>query len=297
MKIIFGFLLVLFFSIVVGSFSANRGNHFKDSNDTFAYKEHFDCFSAGHESNDCNSIISTNSMEITYHALVQFASQLMNFEVYKFSFAFIVALLIFRSVYLLTSCSLLSLLYLMLDFRFWEYATNTLRAGLALSLIMVGFTFYFKVTGRSLRNIIYLGPFSHLTVTIFLMIPKRKINFLWLFILFLTSVVLFKFESSWTPKLIEYVSGDSKIYYYALSGKPEYQVPMHYIAITVGSLLFYKRASSSVFIVTANTLYVLVIASFIFGVIGMSHRIAAFMLPFVVISMVMQVSYLSNIYK
>lgn len=297
MKKIIIFMIVLALSLVVGGLSANRSNDLKHSNDTIVYKEHFDCLSSGRESNECNIILSTNQLEVTYHALVQFASQIMNFEIYKFLFAFTVAFLICHSVCSLTSGSFFGLLYLILDFRFWEYTTNTLRVGMALALVMMAFLLYFKPGKRYVSNVIYLGPLSHLTTVIFLAIPKKKINFLYLMMLFLISIVTFKFESLWVSTLIDNIAVDSKLYFYTLSGKPEYQVPLHYNVVVLGSLLFYKRATSSIFVVTANTLYVLIMASFIFGVIGMSYRIASFMLPFVIISMVLQVNYISNKFK
>lgn len=297
MRIILGFLIILIFSLVVGGLSANRSNHLKDRNDTIVYKEHFDCLSSGRESEECETILSTNLLEITYHTLAQLASKIMNFEIYKFLFAFIVAFLIFCSVYLLASGSLIGLIYLMLDFRFWEFTTNTLRVGLAISLIMISYVLYFESAKTYLKIIKYLGPLSHIAAAVFLAIPKKKINFLNLILFFLIALSLFKLESLWLPALIETIAVDSKLYYYTISGKPEYQVPLHYILVALGSLIFYKGSKSTAYIATANTLYVLLMASFIFGVIGMSYRIAAFMLPFVIVSMVMQVRYFSNIFK
>ena len=74
-----------------------------------------------------------------------------------------------------------------------------------------------------------------------------------------------------------------------------YQLPIHYSLVMVASLFFYKNSKNIQFIAISNALFTLLTASILISPLGMSHRIVALMLPFIVISLSYQVLEISNI--
>lgn len=296
MRKVVSIILIVAASIVLALTAGSRTNNYKESNDTFAYYNHYKCLSENRYLTNCNEELSNNFIEFVYPIFAKICSGIFEFNAYKFFIGLIICLSIMICVYTMSAYSLTPVVCLVLDFRFWEYSANTLRVGFAISLIVISFSMV--NSGRSAigSTLKFLSFFTHVSTFLLLAVVRKKLKI----IVVVATVVL-----SWclSPIILQILveqfsenlfSGDKILYYFRMDDK-EYQLPLHYLLVILSSLIFYKKTNNLKFIYVSNALFLLLVSSLIVSPLGMSHRISALMLPFIAVSLSYQVSMLSNI--
>jgi hypothetical protein len=290
--IIFVTILV---SLFVGVLSASRSDDYKEFNDTAVYKDHYLCLKNSVEVNSCDSLISSNYVEFVFQYVASLLAFFYDFTIFKFIISFIISFMVVYGVLSLSGGAYLSVALLVLDFRFWEYFSNVLRLGFSVGLFTLGFALFYKLDVRMASVIRFLCVFTHASTLPLLLSPKRKLSYLEILGFFLIAYTAWRFADLWLPLIFDYISDGSKlIYYYNFKDSEEIQIPIHYAIIIVGSLFFYENSRNHIFVAVSNVLYLLLGVGLVFDVIGLSYRISAMMLPFVVVSASCQVMHLSN---
>ena len=284
-------VLCLVLAFIVALLSGTRSNGDKEFNDTAQYFEHFSCLSQGMGIESCDNLISTNSFEFLYQYLAYLFSAFSDFGFFKFAFAFLVSFAILFGVQILSNGLFYGTTLLLLDFRFWEFFTNVLRLGFAIGLFIFCFAFLIKSKWRN------ISIFAHISMLPLIFAPTRKLSNRTISLLFLFAVSSWFFADVWAPVVLEYFNDDSKLrYYYLTNENIGIQVPLHYFAFTITSIFFYKKSEDPIYVATSNIMYLLMAAVLFLDVFGLSYRISAIMLPFVVVSVCYQVRYFSRLF-
>jgi hypothetical protein len=99
----------------------------------------------------------------------------------------------------------------------------------------------------------------------------------------------------WLQQITDLGLIDGKISYYLFNTVSyEFQVPIHYMFITIIGFFCYGKIKSFENTISFNVLILLLSSAIIFGLVTLSYRMASWMLPFVVICATYQLEYLST---
>lgn len=284
-------VLALGLALFVAFTAAGRGDaEFGDGrNDTFGYQEHFECLAKGGSLGECDPLISTNATEYLYPGAVAAIAKVagpQNFYAFKFVFALSVSFMIFLSCALLSKVPSLTLLLLVLDFRFWEYVANSLRNGLAIALFVSIFAYY-KLRARPIPLLAKLAAgAAHSGALILALAPRRKLGGGTLVLLFAVCGVILAGSSLLVPLLSGVAWLGDKFAFYLMLVKDNsagFALPLHYVAIFIVMARFYMKSDDQAFIEMFNVLLVLLVFSVALNLLNLSYRSISLMLPFLAI--------------
>lgn len=132
-------LILMAISVIISFFIANSVNNFKERNDLPMYSNYYQCINDDISSLfECNKVIG-NPTSIIYQSSAFFFKIYLGvdkFYWYLFFLAFFLYFSILYTTHKISPIPIVSALFLLTDFRFWEYGSNILRAGLAISIFM-----------------------------------------------------------------------------------------------------------------------------------------------------------------
>lgn len=284
-------VLALGLALFVAFTAAGRGDaEFSDArNDTFGYAEHFECLAKGGTLGECDPVISTNLTEYLYPGLVAAIAKVvgpLNFYAFKFVFALLVSFLIFLSCALLSKVPSLTLILLVLDFRFWEYVANSLRNGLAIAIFVSIFACY-KLRARPIPLLAKLvAGAAHSGALVLVLAPRRKLGGWALFVVLLVCGLILATSSLLLPLLSGSPWLGDKFAFYLMLVKDNsegFALPLHYVAIFIVMARFYMKSDDQAFIEMFNVLLVLLTFSVALNLLNLSYRSISLMLPFLAI--------------
>lgn len=291
LKILFAILV----SICISVICSFRSDLPKESNDTAGYAENYACLSKSNDVKSCDYTISASSSEYVYQYFAKLNSYFFDFEGFKLIFSFLVTLGVISSVLILSRGIFIPTLMLISDFRFWEYSANVLRHGLACTLFLVGLVFLVEKNSKLLSKLRFLAFVTHLASTILLFLPKKEVPKKVLLLILLIACCLVFTSQLWLQQITDLGLIDGKISYYLFNTVSyEFQVPIHYMFITIIGFFCYGKIKSFENTISFNVLILLLSSAIIFGLVTLSYRMASWMLPFVVICATYQLEYLST---
>lgn len=291
LKNIITFFYALMAAFLLSSIVASRSDSIKESNDTSVYAENYQCLESEIDISYCNSILGANEPEFIYQFVAKTASQIFDFYWFKLVIGFIISFPMVWVVLRLSPGILVPSVMLFSDFRFWEYVSNVLRHGLALSIFLLGFFFLTELRDSKLRYLRFASIFTHIGAVFYLLSPIKKIHWLAIVIMLMLTSLLVVNSDFWLPELMALIGGGDKLnFYYVNNTTYDLQIPIHYLVIILLSSVFYGKSNNSPFIASVNILIILLLFSMIFGLIGLSYRVTSLMLPFVIICAVHQIS-------
>ena len=292
------FSAILLISLFAAIIAANRTDNEKDRNDTAAYAAHYYCISSHKTLDQCRNEIGGNKYEFLYEQFIGFLAQDLNLNYFyyiKIATALAIYSTILLAVGLQSRNTPLSLLILLLDFRFWEYGSNVLRHGFAAAFIAMG---ALLLTRNQLKLSIiakFFAVISHLSAAIVLFTPTKK-HKTWVLTSFAVATLAFFLTSEyWITALLASNLVDYKIDYYLRNADGyNFSLPTHYAIFIFFGLFCYYKTESKLFITTFNYLIPLFLASVILGYLDASYRMTSFMLPILAVNIPEQISILTN---
>lgn len=293
--------LILLIGIFSSIFAANREDTGKDRNDTAVYAAHYYCISSSRSIDQCRNEIGGSQYEFIYEQLIKFLTINLNldrFHYIKLATSALIYLSILISVGLRSRNTTLSLLILLLDFRFWEYGSNVLRHGLAAAFTAISLLLLSKNRPRLSLFTKLLAIFSHLSAATILYTPYKKYKFSTLACLLFISAIILLTSEIWIPALLATNFLDYKIYYYIRNNDGyNFSIPIHYAAFIFSGLIIYRKTKSKLFINTFNHLIPLLFASIVLGYLDASYRMTSFMLPIIAVIIPDQISMAAEKFK
>ncbi|MEZ8445402.1 EpsG family protein [Vibrio splendidus] len=281
--------MTIIISIVLSLISSNRSDVAKYRNDTAVYSEHFSCLVEKGE--DCSSIVG--GLDYGYGIVANLLEKISfhSFFIFKFFVSFVIS---FPILYLVLSKSispLFSLMFLLSDYRFYEYFSNVLRHGLALSFFCILILIFSRYNWKYLLTFIIV-PLTHLSTSVLLLIPFARVRTYFIFSLLAASIfgVLFfvpigEYFSSYLPAKIRYYIDNSEGF--------KLSSPIQYTIIFLLTISLYRNFHKSK-IFFANAIIILFVSSILFNSIGMGYRFISFSLPFCAILFPSILSIFSN---
>lgn len=293
--------IILLIGLLASIIAANRSDNGKNRNDTAAYAAHHHCIASQKTIDQCRSEIGGLKYEFLYEQTIGFLAQKLDFNNFyhiKIATALTIYTTILLAVGLQSRNPTLSILILLLDFRFWEYGTNVLRHGFAAAFIAASTLLLNQERPRWSLLSRALATASHLSAAIILFIPTKRYKPLTLTLLTaLVALVVAKSEY-WIPLALESDLLEYKINHYLRNTDGyNFSLPFHYaLFITIGLYLYFKTNSKS-FIATFNYIVPLFLASIVLGYLDASYRMASFMLPIIAINIPDQISLLTKKFK
>lgn len=299
-----GRLTAYFFAISISlllSFFVSQSNfHHRDDSDLPAYEEFYYCL-AVNSIDVCSAIISSSYEYIFYCFFYIFSLVGFDFSTFIFFISFVIYSSLLVMVVRMSSGAyglyIVSLLFLLADFRFYDYGFNIIRHGFA-SVLMVFATMIFLSYSTKIKYVFLSIPiFAHLSAVaqLSLAIQSKFLHsralwllfFLVLFVLaqFLVSIISFIFN-------IDYI-GD-KISYYVSGERDQAWLPFQYLAVLLLSLLL--DIDDSTYLVVRKVFFALIAMSIFFITTGMSYRFVAFSMPFAAVLLTYHFSYIIGLF-
>lgn len=296
-KIAAALAIAVFASLI----SANRTDSGKDRNDTTAYANHFNCISSGKSIEQCRNEIGGTKYEFIYEQFINLQVNIFQFDSFyqiKLVTALAIYSIILVAVALHSRAATLSLLILILDFRFWEYGSNVLRHGLAAAFIAVGallLTLEKPILALSSKLIATL---SHLSAAIVIYTPKTKYRWRAITALLTITAGILATPEYWIPAILTSEAFDYKIDHYLRNSDGYlFSLPAHYAAAILTGIFIYSKTTSKRFVITYNHLITLFLAAIILGYLDASYRMTSFMLPLLAVNIPDQIHIISNNFK
>lgn len=291
----------LLIAILASIISANRTDTGKDRNDTAAYASHYYCISSGKTVEQCRSEIGGTQYEFFYEQLVSFLTITIKFNSFyqiKLATAIATYSIILLAVALQSRNASLSLLILLLDFRFWEYGSNVLRHGFAAAFLAASVIFLSADRPKLSFLAKLLSISSHLSAAIAIYTPRTKYKQRTLLALLAVTTLFVATPEYWIPAILASNLFDYKINYYIRNSDGyNFSLPIHYAAAILTGLLIYRKSNSTRFIITSNYLIALFMASIILGYLDASYRMTSFMLPLLAVNIPDQINMIANKFK
>ncbi|RLQ15565.1 EpsG family protein [Vibrio sp. SBT000027] len=283
------FAITIIISIALSLISSNRSDVNKYRNDTPVYSEHFSCLVENGK--DCSSILG--GLDYGYGIVANLLEKVSfhSFFIFKFLVTFVISFPILYFVLSKSISPLFSLIFLLSDYRFYEYFSNVLRHGLALSFFCILMLFFSRHNWKYLLSFIIV-PLTHLSTSVLLLIPFTKVRGYFILGVLATSIfgVMFfvplgEYFNSYLPSKIQYYINNSEGF--------KFSSPIQYTVMFFLTLALYKKFHHSK-IAFANAIIVLFLTSVFFNSIGMGYRFISFSLPFYAILFPSMVSIISK---
>jgi hypothetical protein len=272
---------------VLVSLSSVRSDDYAPRNDTYAYFGFYECVAKHNDTVRCKPEISSSKLEIGFDFLVSQVVSIVGengFFYFKLLTSLCIYSLLLSVVFILTRGSLVALVILLLDYRFWAYGSNILRHGLAISIGLLSLLFFYMSRKKFSYIFAVLALLFHNSSLVMLFKYEKKIDWriLLFFLLvsissvFLVNEILVMYREQlklFYPKVIGYY--DNTI-------KGSFALPLQYLFIIFISYYIYiKSAICKKYIIVFNSTFFIVCFSLMFSSIGMSERIIAILPPYI----------------
>jgi len=304
-KSIYTLLIVIFISNIMAFLVANSSDKIKTRNDIAAYKSFYNCLDYKIDSiHKCNRLIGTPN-DILFQDFSYIGKNILKlkFNFFLYILVFSIFFSILFSVYRSSIYPSISILFLLSDYRFWEYGANTLRAGLAMSIIMISFYLYLKYNNKLTLFFKFLPSLAHITAFFYIFVPLDRIKSKKLILLFLLVLIfsynfhiIYGFANMLPSGLFDKIS-----FYYNqnFTNKVFFGIPMHYLAIILFGFYLYvtNQIKEKIFIFSFNIIIVAFLLFILLIPLGMSYRYFYYMLPFITIVLSFEIDYIMNIYE
>lgn len=303
--LILNFLSFIYISIF-SFFIAYYALDYKPRNDLKIYGLYFECINSNFLYS-CSDIIGSSGefFFFLFASLFSLGSHDYSFFLFYYS-VFILSSILFLVISLSKRngfcCSVISLLFLFTDFRYYELSSNVLRHGLASSMMLI-FIYCFIMQGRTkIVSFLSILPFfSHLSsVGHFILFFRNKVfdNRIFWFFVFLIS---YFFSEMFFGYFLN-GSGDSHIYnklmFYSQNvsvDRGEMIFPLHYVMVIFLSLAI--DVKDRVYLVVRKVLFVYVALAIFFIPLGMSYRFVSFIMPLAAICFSFQIRFITNKFR
>lgn len=274
--------------LIMATMAAGRSTYFKEKNDTLMYQNHYSCM-ARHSTEFCESKIG-NSSDPAYTVLVKILSTITNGSAFWLFLFILAAIYISTSFFFaekLSPIPIISILFLISDFRFWEGFSNALRHGLALSIMLLFISLGVSMRSEKVVAMRWLSALSHKSIIPVLLVPiNRKFNALFLLPLIPISYILAKNISPFLDavglseyhKILYYTRHENEISYSSIG------MPAHYILVMLLSTFACRHKENNFFNASTLMLITLTALSIILSPLGMGYRMSMYMTPFISIN-------------
>ena len=304
-KSVYALLIILFLSNFMAFLVANSSDKIKVRNDITAYKSFYNCLDYNINSiHKCNTLIGTQN-DILFQSFSYVGKNIfkLNFKFFLYILTFSIFFSILFTVYKSSLYPSVSILFILSDYRFWEYGANTLRAGIAIAIILISFYLYVKKQNILTYLFKFLPSFAHITAFFYILAPFNHINSKKLILLFLFAIIFsYNFHIIYELSTILPNSIFTKIDFYynqSLSNKVSVGIPMQYLSIILFGFYLYIRnqVKDKIFIFSFNIIVVALLLFILLIPLGMSYRYSYYILPFLAIVLSFEVEYIINMYE
>jgi hypothetical protein len=276
----------------------------QDRNDLESYSNHYVCLGDSFSSIGNCDLLLGQPYDFLYQLI---AFLLKNIILLDFSmFIFVVSFFIFYTVVIVVTSrskgALLTVLFLLVDFRFWEYGFNTLRYGLALSFLLIAYHNKLCANSFSTRLTILTAGISsvfHASGLISFALFVRWRAWFIVSTLFISILVVYFFDAIFAMSIhIIPIELSQKLNFYLGRQESGYAAPIHYTVILLYAtyLRIFRRIVDSSFTLSFSILLALVVFSIALIPLGLSYRAFSFMTPFIAIIFGWQVFYISRLF-
>ncbi len=299
-KSIYTILIIIFLSNFISFLMANSSAENKVRNDISAYKSFYMFIDSNVDSiNRCNELIGAPSDRLfqvfSYISKNIFCLDFTGFlYLLSFSITFIVLLIVAKN----SVNPVIAILFLLIDYRFWEYSANTLRMGISVALLLLSFHLYLRHQNKVTLLLKFIPLFAHIATFFYIFVPLRKINNRKIIFLFLLSIIF----SYYFTDIFEYRNVVPQVFLNKLSfyyqqnilDDSSFGIPKHYTLIILFGFYLYttKRIKDKIFIFSFNIIIFALLFFIILIPLGMSYRYIYYMLPFISIVLSFEIEYL-----
>lgn len=290
------YLTAIAFSFGISFFVSQSNFHFREGSDLPAYEKFYYCLMQS-SYYDCTWLINS-SYEYAFYFLFDIISfSGVNFRLFLFLFAFFLYASLSLMVVKLSSDAFnlywLSLIFILTDFRFYDFGFNILRHGLA-SALMVFSTALFVYNSSKLKYIFIIIPlFAHISaIAQFSLVARAEFlnaRLLW-FIVFLVLFGLHLFSVNILTFFIGFDYIGDKLYFYKIRNEYSEWMPLHYFLVLFLALTLDINNKS--YIIIRRVFFTLTALSIIFIPLGMGYRFIAYAMPFTAIIITYQISFI-----
>lgn len=294
--------IIVVVAVVISFLSANRSNERAERNDTYNYYNHYVCGVGAPDSSTCKSHIGSSKIEVGYDYFSYSIGNLLGpntFWYYKLITALFINLVILLSVYFISGKSILPVIWLLLDYRYYAYSSNMLRHGLALAISLLAIYAFLNRNKIKSLFISLLALLFHISSGSMLIKSFYKLNIKFILLSFFAVLIATSFLSEFIISNRElFLSlNDKSVRYIESSDGQIIRFPIQYIiALSVG-LFFYKKTDDPNYIAIYNILFSLVICGLLISTMGLLDRITSFMTPLIYVLMFYIYSYLMSYFK
>ena len=287
-------LLIIIISIWLAFMISVHSDKKRDRNDLYMYQKYYECIN---HSSDCKDIIG-NPSDVLFSWIVSISKIFIEkYYIFLFLYAFFINYLILWNIYKLSPFPLISVLFLLTDFRFYEYSSNILRVGLAELLLLIIFKWQIIHFNNNKYLVYKIIPLlAHISTFPALMAPMKRIkisfmlsSLIIIFILIFYFSHIFSFIKFFLPESIL----GKYFYYYNLTliHSSSYSLPLHYISIIFLSIFLLNKIKSTIYIYAFNIVWFLFIFSFILHLLNLEYRMFDLMPPFLSILLAYHIKY------
>lgn len=277
-------------ALVLAFFTALSADKAKVSNDILAYSLHYECLDSSLSSIiGCQPVIGSPP-DFLYQALA-YSSKLVfgenGFEWFILFFSFLVYFIILHISAKYSPYYLITVIFMLTDFRFYELGNNVLRNGLALVVFMLVFYFYMRFSLK--RNFVLnsLPVFAHITALAFAPITSQRL----FLALYLVGLVVAIFLAFYFPLILNFIydyfplAVQHKINAYQMitneKGNVSFSLPLHYFLVFIAGFYFLLKSRSHLFFLCFNIIYFLFLWSIVFDQFGVGYRLHNYSVPFI----------------
>lgn len=291
------------YSIFLSYFVTTSNYHNREGSDLFAYEQFYNCLSL--DSIDvCRILISSNYEFFFYYFLKLSSLASLDFSWFIFFFSFIIYSSLVTLVIKFSKednrLYWISLVFLLTDFRYYDYGFNIIRHGSASVMMLIAFGCYLVVKSK-VKNIFLFSPvFFHLSAIAQLSLLARSRLFysriFWFFLFLFFSALVFSPAFSWIAESLFHVDylGD-KLSHYLGDGRHPDWVPLQYFFILVFSLVL--NINVKTYLIIRQVFFALISLSIIFFPVGMSYRFVAFAMPFSAMLLTYQIGHVYSLFE
>jgi hypothetical protein len=295
-------LIAIFLALLVAN-STNSG----DRNDLISYANHYNCLSDAYLSvSNCSGMIG-NPFDFIYQGLAFIFKYLGGEGSFKY-FIFFISFFIFYSISVVvdrySKVYFLPVMFLLVDFRFWEYGFNTIRHGLSLAIFMHVFNYQLKREEFKVLSVVRAIPlFAHVSSFFYSFTSVKKFSVFFIFLSFSSCFLIsFYFYESFLNLLSGYMPLriiDKLNFYLNLNSESGYAIPLHYGVILLFSAvsIVFGPEVDRVYVYSFNISWFIFLASILIYPLGVSYRVLSYMLPFIAILFGYQVNYFIHFFK
>lgn len=294
-------LFIVLISVFIAFFISINSSNVKERNDLLSYSHYYNCL--GTSNSNCSDLIGSPTDKLfSYTAMFsKYFLNINDFYIFIFLYSFCIVYFILYFTSKISPLYIVSLAFLLSDFRFYEYASNILRVGLSIVVLLSVFNYILKK-----RKLSFLYKFfpslAHLSASVYIITPRFRLSIFFLlmsfFIFFIFNLyfdMIYEYSKGLFPSnLLEKIS-----FYYNLAkvSEAKYTIPLHYSFIIFFSIILRSKINEPTYIYSFNIVWFLFLISFILHGLRMEYRIFAIMPVFLSILLAYQIKYILKIKK